>query len=278
MTDVAPESQALTPNPEADPLAAIRAEIDRTDAAMLDLVAARLRLADRLASLKTANGSTLPIRPGREISLLRRLIATAPEPVEPEMVVELWRALIAANVRRQGPIDVAVAGGNDPVRLFDIARRHFGARTRIRRLNDPQSALLRAIEEPRTVAVVPWPSAPGVGSWWPALSESRFHKLHLIAGLPVRGPIEADPEACIFAAVPPEPAGEDVTMLMVFDPHHRAQRALNEVGLRGREVARSEPRALLKVEGFFAIDDPRAGAMTGHGLDAVRVLGSYARV
>jgi chorismate mutase len=277
MTEAAPKP-ALAPAPAPDSIEAIRAQIDAVDHAMLELVAKRLLLADGLGKFKNADGPVLPIRPAREVKMLRRLIAAAPAPVEPELVVELWRALIAANVRRQAPLDVAVGGGNDPVRLFDIARRHFGARTRIRRVADPQAALLRALEAPNTVAIVPWLAAPGVGSWWPALSESRFHKLHLVAGLPMRGAGDEEPEACLFATAPTEPAEGDVTMMIVFDPHHRAQKAMSEVGFKGREVARSEPRALIRIDGFVAVDDPRASAMTSYGLDAVRVLGSYARV
>lgn len=264
--------------PPGDPIDAIRREIDGIDSTLLSLFAERLQLADKIVALKAPQG--VPIRPGREIEMMRRLIAAAPAPLERELVVELWRALIAANIRRQRVIDVVVGGGrSDPARMFDIARRHFGARTRVQHVGEPQTALLRAAEQPdRCVAVVPWPSAPGVGSWWPALSESRFSKLHLISGLPILGAIEDDPEACVFAASAPEQAGNDVSMVMIEDPHHRAQRALAEVGLKGREVARSEPRALLRVEGFVSVDDPRAGAMARSGLERVRVLGAYARV
>lgn len=264
--------------PPTDPIEAIRREIDGIDSTLLSLFAERLQLADKVSSLKAPTG--LPIRPGREIMMLRALISAAPAPMERELVVELWRALIAANLRRQRVIDVAVGGGrSDPARMFDIARRHFGARTRIQHVGDPQTALLRASEQPdRCVAVVPWPAAPGVGSWWPALSESRFSRLHLISGLPVLGSADEDPEACVFAASANEEAGNDVSLLMLDDPHHKAQRALTEVGLKGREVARSEPRVLLRVDGFVAIDDPRASAMARFGLERVRVLGSYARV
>lgn len=261
-----------------DPLDAIRREIDGIDKTLLDLFAERLKLADKLTALKTS-APGLPIRPGREITLLRQLIAQAPPPLERELVVELWRALIAANLRRQRVIDVVVGGGRtDPTRLFDAARRHFGARTRIQHVGEPQQALKMAAEAPdRFVAVTPWPAAPGVGSWWPALSESRFHKLHLIGALPVISG-EEEPEAGLFAVSANEEAGGDISLLLIEDPHHRSQRALAEVGLKGKEVARSEPRALLKIEGFLALDDPRAAALSGHGLDRVRVLGSYARV
>lgn len=265
--------------PQNDPLDAIRREIDGVDKSLLALFAQRLQLAEKLASAKEQGG--LPIRSGREVALLRRLIAEAPAPLERELVVELWRALIGASLRRQRIIDVVVGGGrSDPTRLFDVARRHFGARTRISHVGEPQAALQKAAENPQTVvAVTPWPAAPGVGSWWPALSERRFHDLHLIAGLPILAAGADEPEACVFAAGATDTAGGgDVTLLLVFDPHHKVQRALSEAGLTGREVARSEPRVLLRVEGFIGLNDPRAGALTSYGLEGVRVLGSYARI
>jgi chorismate mutase len=271
MNDAAP--------PPSDALDAIRREIDGIDGTLLSLFAERLKLADRLAELKTPQ-SGLPIRPGREVTLLRRLVAAAPAPLDRELVVELWRAIMAAALRRQRVIDVAVGGGrSDPTRLFDIARRHFGARTRVQHVGEPQAALQRAAENPASVvAVTPWPAAPGVGAWWPALSERRYHGLHLIAGLPVQSSGADDPEAAVFAAANPEEAGGDTSVVLAFDPHHRVQRAMTEIGLVGREVARAEPRVLLRIEGFLAVDDPRAAALTRFGLDSPRVLGSYARL
>lgn len=263
--------------PSGDPVESIRREIDGIDQALLSLFAQRLQLGDKLSGLKAPNG--VPIRPGREVAMLRRLIAAAPPPLERELVVELWRALIAANVRRQRVIDVVVGGGRNDPRLFDIARRHFGSRTRIQQMGEPQAALQKAAENPQTyVAVTPWPAAPGVGAWWPALSERRFHDLHLIAGLPLAGGVSDEPEAAVFAAAPNEEAGGDISIVMAFDPHHRLQRALNEIGLTGKEIARAEPRVLVRIEGFLGVDDARAGAMMRAGLENVRVLGSYARV
>lgn len=163
--------------------------------------------------------------------------------------------------------------------MYDLARRHFGARARISHVGEPQTAMLKVLESPdRFVAVTPWPSAPGVGGWWPALSERRFADLHLIAGLPLLGPADESPEACVFAASPPDPAGEDVSLLMAFDAHHRLQRGLREAGLEGKELARAEPRVLLSVTGFVAADDPRVGALSRAGIESVRVLGAYARI
>lgn len=265
-------------SPPGSPLETIRAEIDGIDKTLLSLLADRLRAVDKMSGLKPPEQG-LPIRPGREVALLRRLVAEAPAPLEREFVVEIWRAMIAASLRRQRVIDVVVGGGRgDPTRLFDIARRHFGARTRIKDLVEPQAALQKAAENPDSVvAITSWPAAPGVGAWWPALSERRFHNLHIIAGLPLLGGTD-EPEAAVFAASQTEEAGNDITILIAFDPHHRLQRALNETGLTGRELARAEPRVLVRVDGFIGLDDPRAAALSRAGLDSVRVLGSYARV
>jgi chorismate mutase len=265
-------------DPEETELAAIRREIDGIDSTLLSLFAQRLQMGDKLAAVKSSK-QRLPIRPGREVTMLRRLISEAPAPLERELVVELWRALMAANLRRQRVVEVVVGGGRgDPVRLYDIARRHFGARMHIKDVAEPQAALQRAAESPDSViAVTTWPAAPGVGAWWPALSESRFHNLQIIAGLPILAST-SEPDAAVFAACDAEEAGGDVTMLLAFDPHHRLQRALNEFGFTGREIARAEPRVLVRIEGFVGADDPRAAAMTRAGLDRVRVLGSYARI
>lgn len=261
-----------------DPLDAIRREIDGVDTALLSMIAQRLKLVERLSQVKAASAAP-PIRPGREVTLLRRLISELPPGVDRETVVEVWRALIGAALRRQRAIEVVVGGGrSDPTRLFDAARRHFGAATKIQHVGEPQAALQRAVDNPATVlAVTSWPAAPGVGAWWPALSERRYHGLCLIAGIPWLSTGD-DPEAAVFSSARPEEAGGDISLLLAFDPHHRVQRALPEVGLVGREVARAEPRVFVRIEGFVDIDDPRVGALARSGLESCRVLGSYARV
>jgi len=277
MDDKAPPDNTVVPL--HGPIETIRREVDGIDTTLLSLIAERLQLADKLAAAKAPQAG-LPIRPGREVALLRRLVASAPAPLERELIVEIWRALIGASLRRQRVIDVAVGGNPKDFKLFDHARRHFGARARIDFAGEmPVDALRRAADNPQSwVAVTPWPAAPNVGAWWPALTESRYNKLHLIAALPVLREGEEGPRAAVFAASAPEEAGDDVTLLIAFDPHHRIQRALNDQGLTGKEVARAEPRVLVRVEGFLGVDDPRASAMTRSGLDSVRVLGSYARI
>jgi chorismate mutase len=265
--------------PTPDALAALRAEIDRIDSGLLDLIAERARIGDELGAAKP--GAKLPLRPAREVQLMRRLLAAAQGRVDPDLVVEIWRALIAANVRSQKPVDVVVGvgGGADPLRHFDLARRHFGARTRIHRVEAAREALTRSAELENVVAVVPWPNKTGAGMWWHILTESRYHRLFVIAALPMRGGGEEEPEAAVVAAgVPLEPAGDDITLGLAFDRHYKTQRALVEAGLKGAEIARADTRVLVRLDEFMAPEDPRAGLLIRAGLDQFKVVGSYARV
>ena len=282
MTD--PQSGAPNPGQSSDDpgagdaaLAELRTEIDAIDDQILTLVQQRAGLADRMAGLKP--GVAAPVRPAREVSLLRRLIAKAGA-VDADAVVDVWRGLIAANIRRQRPIDVLVAGaGPETLRLFDLARRHFGASARISRADDARTALARVLENPATLAVTPYPGTSGAGAWWPIFNETRFRPLAVISALPLMAEAGQEPEAAIVAqGVTAEAAGGDVTFAVAFDPHHRAVRAFNEAGILGRELARSRETILVRMDGFMAPGDPRIPTLIQAGLDAFRVVGSYARI
>ena len=212
--------------------------------------------------------------------LAGRISGLAPRLDELAIFRELHDAVVVVHAVTVAHEDVAIGGNPKDFKLFDLARRHFGARARIDFAGEPTAALKRAADNPQSwVAVTPWPAAPSVGSWCPAPTEQRYNKLHIIAALPVlREADDQGPKAAVFAASPPEEAGEDVTIVMAFDRNHRLQRALTDSGLTGREIARGDPKVMIRLEGFLAPDDPRVGSLTRYGLDSVRVLGSYARI
>lgn len=262
--------------PSAEDLEAARAAIDAVDDRLLALIAERAALSARIAAAKgIVDGS--PLRAARETQILRRLIAQAPAGVEPGLIVELWRALIADNTRRQKCVEVFVGGATDQVRLFDLARRHFGAGAKIVRAEDARATLNRMSDAPAGVAVLPFPGKSGQGGWWPMLSERRFHDTVLIAALPLRdeGP---EPEAAVITrGAPLEATGKDVTLVLGFDPHHKLVRGLNEAALPGKEIARTNASVLIQFETFVGPNDPRL-IVLGKALDGLRVVGCFARV
>lgn len=270
---------AAAAQPARTPLDEARAAIDAVDDQILSLIIERTSLASAIAAGKlTESAPSSPMRPAREAVMLRRLIAAAPKDMDKAVIVEVWRALIAGNLRRQQPVDVFVGGATDVTRHFDLARRHFGASTRIARADDARTTLTRMIETPSSAAVLPFPGNSGPGMWWPILAESKFHGAAIVAALPVRGTPTGPEGALVMAGVALEPSGDDTTLAIAFDPHHKFVRGMNESGLKGRELGRARTTLLIEFEGFVADDDRRLVALTKSGLDGLRIVGVYARI
>jgi chorismate mutase len=263
-----------SPDREAQ-ITAARAEIDQIDMQILAAIGRRMALADVVAAAKDAAES--PLRPAREVQLLRRLIEKPPPGMEREVVLLIWRALIGANLRRQRPLEVVIAGGLDAVRQFDAARAHFGPTIKISREPDVRTALIKIAESRDIAGMVPWPGAAGPGAWWGMMSESRFHGVMVGAALPM---MAQEPEfALVASGLRLAPAGEDRTLLVGFDQRFRLTRALSEAGLTGRETARGANHAVLvTVDGFLAANDPRRDALAIAGLDGVRVVGTFSQL
>lgn len=263
--------------PDDAALEAARAEIDALDDRILALIAERAGIAERIAAAKgVATGS--PLRPARETKMLRRLVAQAPAGLSPTLVMEVWRALIADNLGRQRHIDVFTGGAPDQVRLFDMARRHFGASTRIARCDDARGTLNRMTETAAAAAVLPFPGRSGSGGWWPMLSERRFHEAAIVAALPMRDDGQEPEAAVVTRGAPLEPTGKDTTLALAFDPHFRLVRGLNEAALPGKEIARANASVLIQFDTFVGASDPRLVALAKAGLDGLRVVGCFARV
>lgn len=260
-----------------DPLERARRAIDAVDDRLLALIAERAALAAEIAAAKGQTDGS-PMRPAREIALLRRLVAAAPAALDKGLVVEVWRALIADNLRRQKTIEVFTGGGLDHARLLDLARKHFGAGVRITRCEDARVTLTRMIDTPAAAAVMPFPGRAGAGMWWPILSERRYHEAAIVAVLPIRDE-GAEPDACVITrGAPLEQVGGDTTLAFAQDPHFRLVRGLNEAKLQGKEIARAATAVLIQLDGFVGVDDPRLVAMARVGLEALRIVGCTARV
>lgn len=263
-------------SPAADSVAALRARIDEIDDAILALVEERMGTAPLLRAAKQGLTGAAAMRPAREVEVMRRLIAKSQGRLEQDLVIDVWRLLMSANLRAQTEIEVAVAGGMDMVRLNDLVRRYFGHAVRVSREGDARAALGRAVDNPNVVAAVPWPGNNGAGNWWPCLTENRYQGLSLIAGLPLSGEAEG---ALFGQAVSQETAGAgDETLAIAFDPFHKLTRVLNLSDLSGRELGRASEKLLFVLDGFVAATDPRLVSAVRSGLDGLRVIGSYSRI
>lgn len=222
-------------------LAAARAEIDRIDDAIHDLLMQRaVVVADVAAAKGPGIAAQTPVRIAREAQMLRRLAARHEGSLPFTAVADLWHELIAASTAIQAPFTVVVAGsGSDAIGAYNLARQQFGSAIPISVVDDARSALRQVADGSAGVAVLPPPESGGAGGragaapWWTLLTPLEDGP-RIVCALPSvigAGPDEpvrrrylsGDGERPVARAVavaraPFDPSGDDVTLMIGTSP------------------------------------------------------------
>ena len=268
-------------------LASLRAELDRLDDALHDTLMRRAEVVKQVAALRVKG--SVPLRPGREAAIIRRLLARHDGGLPAFGIVRIWRELLGTTTAQQHPLVVSVCeAGGDPAYLA-LAREHFGALTPMHRHRSAAEAMDEVRVGRATVGVLPMPTegeAPS-NTWWTALLRPGDPQLRVVARLPFWSPRpEGMPpvQGLAVSAAAPDPSGQDRSLLgLEFADADRARfgAALAAAGFRAgpvivrRGADASAPCALAEVEGFVGGDDPRLPALREAGYLPV-VLGAYA--
>lgn len=268
-------------------LAALRAELDRIDDAMHDLLMARAAVVTRVAAAK--RGGT-PLRPGREAAILRRLLHRTTGPLPRQAVVRVWREIINAHSALQGGFVIAVCETDGQGGGAACAHEQFGALTPLRLHRTAAQAIGDVSAGRAAAAILPLPTEeePQSAAWWTALLHRDDPRIHIVGRLPFWTPRpEGASKAAAFvvATVPPDPSGDDRSLLgleVAADlSRNRLGTALAAAGFAAgtvilrRDAGSPVARALVDVAGLVAEDDPRLAALTEARLPPV-VLGGYA--
>lgn len=199
-------------------LADLRAEIDEIDDALHDLLIRRVEIGRRVAAAKASNGGDggPNLRPGREMSILRRLADRNREPLRTATMVAIWRQIFSANLAMQTDLSVVVPTGAG---LDATAWAHCGTVARITEVEDTDAALDAVAGGETLVAVLPGLDRLDDWRWWPRLTaySDTTAQPRIIARLPLfEGTGSAGPaDAFVVASAAPEPSGSDRTLFAV---------------------------------------------------------------
>ncbi|MEK0084040.1 chorismate mutase [Benzoatithermus flavus] len=281
----------MAPPPDHEELENLRREVDRLDAAMVDLLAERMRVVQAIARIKQAATNGRPaIRPGREAVILRRLAERAAGRFPTAALLRMWRELLAATTRAQAPFTVAVQVPPDQPALWDVARDHFGSLTPMLRTESGSQALRLLAEDVSRLAVLPLPGEEH--GWWISLLDTSVLPLRIVARLPFSNPgtYPEGVDGFVVGAIEPEPSGDDVSLIAVetVEDVSRA-RLLELLGAAGQAprwlAGRRRSEAghalhLLELDGFPMPHDPRLDHVLAHAREHVLRcvwLGGYAR-
>jgi chorismate mutase len=191
-------------------LSDLRAELDRIDDALHDLIMRRAAIVCQVAARKAQAGTRGNLRPGREAAILRRLLARHAGDLPPAAVVRVWRELLAGALALQGPFTAAVTPGLEPV-----AREQFGALTHVQICTNPAGSLAAVRRGDASLAVLPLPQADEPEPWWQMLGAGP--RLYVVARLPFWAPRPSGScltQAFAVAAMPADPSGDDRSLIL----------------------------------------------------------------
>ena len=280
-TDTAKQDAAPNDGWRTGGLPALRAELDRIDDTVHDLLMQRAEIVEYVAR----SGKPAAFRPGREASIVRRLLGRHHGALPPVSVVRIWRELLAGTTSMQGGFSLAVCDSDHGAPFTQLAREHFGALTPLRAYGSPRQALVDVSQGVASVAVLPYPS--DLENWWVALLHHE-PRLHIIGRLPFWKPRpDGSPtaQALVVASTPPDASGEDQSFLgLECDSDVSRARLSSELtgaGLKPETMVlvrqQGSPIAniLVEVEAYLSDDDVRLSRL-GSVLRRPIVLGSYA--
>jgi len=284
----APEADDSPPAQDGWPggLPALRAELDRIDDRLHALLKQRARVVEHVAT----SGKPGAFRPGREASIVRRLLRRHDGALPPQALVRIWRELLAGTIAMQGPFIVAVCEVDAGAGFTQAAREHFGALTPLHVHRSPAQVMAAVSGGSAAVGVLPYPTETETprDAWWTALLHNDEPRIHVVARLPFWTPrAEGAPnvQSLVIAVIAPDPSGRDRSLFgLELDrdvSRARLTQALIAAGLPPssvilrRDDGAPVAHALVEVDGYVADDDPRLARISAV-LHQPIVVGAYA--
>ncbi len=269
----------------------LRRDIDRIDDQMHDLLMARAAIGDRIRAAKT--GSAVNLRPGREATILRRLVTRHRGPFPKPSLVRIWREVFAGLTRLQGPFSMAVLGHEPQRNLAELARDQYGSHTPMNVYPSARRVMEAVVRGDASVGVLPMPRQDDDDPWWPYLVSESAATPRIVARLPFAGPVnlrEGAQEALVISCLNPDSTGDDRTVLAMdmVEPVSiaRLTPALEAVDLKPTFSARwRNPQVdrsvlhMVEIGGYLVANDPRVlAAQEALGVHVNRsiVIGAYA--
>jgi chorismate mutase len=283
----------------------LRQEIDEIDDQIHDLLMRRTSVVHGVAQIKNEwikrdggkldnDGHPVPslaMRPEREASIFRRLKARHSGGLPFHVIVQLWRELINAKTRLQGPLAISLYHGDETILPYgsrDLARAAYGAATTLNEREAPFDVLDDVMKIPGVIGVLPEPVTGERAPWWPQLLDfddlaAEHGTPRVIAKLPcVVGEASAPtyPVAFTIACFDQMDSGDDTSFFILggSDASDEAiGAAFKTAGIQASVRDHSGGLALIETTAFVDHEDTRLGDL-GKTLSAhfLRHVGGFA--
>ena len=289
-SNITPPAAIETMSDIPSDLEQLRRRIDGIDDRLQDLLIERIDIVARVAAHKRNDGGVAAHQPAREAQIIRRLISRNHGAFPPATLVRMWRELLAATVRLQGNVTIAVYVPPETQGFWDIARDHYGSHTPMLAYGSTGQVIRAVTESHAAIGILPMPQEGDPDPWWRNLLSTQGDAPHVIARLPfgARGNARSDHgDALAIGSDIEQETGNDRTLFATENApdisRGRMFSTLSALGLGCTFMASCEQadgvNTLIEVEGFVPVADPRIErfrAQLGTALYRLLRFGGYA--
>lgn len=183
-------------------LVALRAEIDRIDEAMHDLLIKRGEIIGRLIAVKRTAEMGSAFRPAREAEMMRRLVMRHRGILPLDTAESILRVIIATFTYIQAPFRLHADLSTGEAAMRDSARFHFGFTVPFEGHLGASGVIDALSAAPGDLGLVP-ATATSAGTWWAGLEPGTAPKI--IARLPFIERPDHPAGLPVFAIARPHP-------------------------------------------------------------------------
>ena len=197
-------------------LSVLRYEIDSIDRNLHELIMRRTKIVEGVRAAKEV--TKVMIRPSREAQILYRLAAEHKGGFPKRELARIWRELIVATLKFEGPFSVAVFEPEEDSGYWDLARDQYGTFTELVRHGSARAVVEAVREQDATLGILPFPHRGQNELWWRFLVSEAPETPKVIARLPfipnsnIRN---RSLEALVICPIEQEETGRDRTFLAV---------------------------------------------------------------
>jgi chorismate mutase len=268
----------------------LRRHIDEIDDQLHDLLMRRTEIVAAIGREKKS-GNVAALRPGREASILRRLVSRHRGDFSAAALVRIWRELLSTTVGLQTRFAVAVYAP-EPSGYWDIARDHFGSNTPLTAFRSIGQVIRAVTDGQASVGILPMPREDDPDPWWRFIMSPDDSTPRVLARLPfgARGNARHDGgDALVVGSGTLEATGDDRSLVVVEArgdlSRARLFAAVGQAGLACSFCASfragdDTTLYLMELTDFVPSQDQRLAQLREHlggvAIDRIVSLGSYA--
>jgi chorismate mutase-like protein len=268
----------------------VRRQVDAIDDQIHDLLMQRTELVKDIVRAKKRDNSDI-IHPGREASILRRLLGRHHGPFPRVALARIWREIVTGQIAvQEARFAVAVHAPASLPGNWDLARDHYGSHTPMAAYQSVGQVIRAVTDRSATIGILPMPQEDDPDPWWRQLLSRNKAAPRIIARLPfaqrgnARGPAR---DVLAIATSPPEGTGGDRSFIVletatgISRTRLMASLAATNLGsgLLAGWTRDGLTLTLAEVDAHIATGDPRLAQLAtelGEPADRVTVIGGYA--